>query len=46
VTVAGSGYRQRGLSAFDESSGARRVLISRLLGYPDAATEYHLSVLD
>lgn len=46
VTVAGGSYRQRGLFVFDESSGTRRFLISRLLNYPDPATEYQLSVLD
>ncbi|MCU0757875.1 MAG: hypothetical protein MUF07_01565 [Steroidobacteraceae bacterium] len=44
--VSGTGYRQRGLFVFDQANGGRRFLISRLLGYPDPATEYQLSILD
>lgn len=46
VTVSGNGYRQRGLFVFDDSTGARRFLITRLLGYPDPATEFQLSIID
>lgn len=46
LAVSGSTYAQRGLFVFHRAGGSAKVLISRLHGMPNAATEYHLSTFD
>lgn len=44
--VAGAVYGQRGLFVFHSSDGAHRYLISQLIGMPNPATEYYLTILN
>lgn len=45
VDVAGSTYAQQGLFVFHRANGSSRVVISRLVGMPNASAEFYLSAL-
>ncbi len=44
VTVNNVAYAQRGLFVFHDAIGTNKYLLSRLVGAPDPAAEYNLSV--
>lgn len=45
VTVNNLAYAQRGLFVFHDAIGTNKYLLSRLVGAPDPAAEYYLSVV-
>jgi hypothetical protein len=46
VQVAGSAYAQRGLFVFHSADGQHRYMVSRLVGMPNPAAEYYVTVLN